>query len=146
MITPIVYAIPFFLALIGIELFFAWQLGVGFVFAIASRSILLRGLGSPILYLGRFEWERLAPLRRYAGGMLAIGVIASLNTQFDKLVVSNLFTTRDLGYYSLASMAGQLAYAATLPILIAALPHWTALHGKGRLAMGRIALHRLRRP
>lgn len=114
-----------------IELFFAWQLGVGFVFAIASRSILLRGLGSPILYLGRFEWERLAPLRRYAGGMLAIGVIASLNTQFDKLVVSNLFTTRDLGYYSLASMAGQLAYAATLPILIAALPHWTALHGNG---------------
>lgn len=27
MITPIVYAIPFFLALIGIELFFAWRMG-----------------------------------------------------------------------------------------------------------------------
>ena len=114
-----------------IELFFSWQLGVGVVFAIASRSILLRRLGTPILYLGRFEWKRLAPLRRYAGGMLAIGVIASLNTQFDKLVVSNLFTTQDLGYYSLAGMTGQLAYAATLPILVAALPHWTALQGAG---------------
>ena len=114
-----------------IELFFAWQLGVGVAFVIATRATLLRTLGTSILYLGKFERQRLAPLRRYAGGMLAIGIIASLNTQFDKVVVSNLFTTQDLGYYNLASMAGQLAYAATLPILIAALPHWTALHGAG---------------
>lgn len=113
-----------------LDLFFAWQLGAGILFAFAARVYLLRMLGKRMFFWDRFSWDRIRPMIAFAGGMLSISVFSSLNTQLDKVVVSALFATKDLGYYTLAGMAAQLPYAGTLPILVAALPHLTRLQAE----------------
>jgi O-antigen/teichoic acid export membrane protein len=109
------------------EVFFAWQLGFTVLFAFFVRFSLLRAIGHSGWALGAFVLERVRPLIAFAGGMVAISVISSLNTQLDKIVVSKMFSVETFGFYALASTLAQLPATATAPMIIGLLPKLTQL-------------------
>jgi O-antigen/teichoic acid export membrane protein len=65
--------------------------------------------------------------------MMAMALIASLNTQIDKLLTSKFLSLTDFGLYSLASTLAQVPSMLTLPITIAILPQLTRLSEEKKL-------------
>ena len=114
-----------------LSLFFAWQFAAGVIFLFFTRAMLVRQMGFASLSLGKFSLENLRPVLKFAGGMMAISIIASINTQLDKVVVSKMFTVADLGYYTLASTLAQLPLAVASPMMVALFPRFTALNEQG---------------
>jgi len=63
-----------------------------------------------------------AEVIKYLSGMIVIAFFSSVNIYADRIVTSKLFSLRDFGYYSLASMISQLPVLISLPIVIAIFP------------------------
>ncbi len=114
-----------------LPIFFSWQLAATFVFALAARLVLTRALGMRGFPIGGPNFASLKPHLAFAGGMFAISVMASINTQIDKIVVSKLFSIEMFGYYALAGTLAQLPVAVTSPIGAAIVPRLTALNAAG---------------
>jgi O-antigen/teichoic acid export membrane protein len=110
-----------------LPIFFGWQLAATFAFALAARTVLTASLGLRGFPTGGPNYAILKPHLAFASGMFAISVVASVNTQVDKIVVSKLFSMEMFGYYALASMLAQLPVALTSPIGAAIVPRLTAL-------------------
>ncbi len=105
-----------------LPLFFGWQLGTTIIFALISRIILVKELGFPGLTPGTFAYTALKSKLVFAGGMMWVSVISSINSQLDKLVVSKIFPLTDLGHYTLASTIAQIPLALVGPIAVAFYP------------------------
>jgi O-antigen/teichoic acid export membrane protein len=118
----------------GLILFFSWQLGATLLFAGIARRMLIRSMGLRSLAGLHFQWSALRPHWRYAGGMMAITVISIINTQFDKVLISRLFSLTEFAYYSLASTLAQLPIAAATPIAVAFFPRLVASVAGGNRA------------
>lgn len=114
-----------------LTVFFGWQLGATVLSMLLVRAVLVRAMGLRPFAVARFDLSALRPHLDYAGGMLAITVIAAINTQLDKLLISRFFPLAEFGYYSLASMLAQLPIAIGTPIAIALFPKMTAHIAKG---------------
>ena len=125
LVIPLLYLQP------SLQLFFGWQLGVTVVFFLITRAILLRGMGFGALTLGQASLKSLRPVMAFAGGMFAITVLAAINTQMDKLVVSKMFSIAEFSYYSLASTLAQLPSVVVGPLLVAMLPRLTRMVADG---------------
>ncbi|GEM_PF-1511840 len=117
-----------------LPLFLGWQLAATLAFAFVMRFALVKAIGFNGFAFGAFDWPTIKPHVTFAGGMLAISVTASINTQLDKLVVSKLFTIDDFAFYSLAGTLAQLPAAAVGPIMAGLLPALTGLITQGRRA------------
>ena len=116
-----------------LETFFIWQLLATIIFTLVMRLLLLNILNGncnfwlkPIL-----EKEVFVKIWRFAGGMLLISLVAALNTQMDKLIISKLLHIDTLGYYTLAVTLAMGILVLVGPISIAILPRFTALYSKG---------------
>jgi O-antigen/teichoic acid export membrane protein len=109
------------------QLFFAWQAAAGWVFLLLARSLLRREIGLPAAGVGRFSWPTLQPIVAYAGGMFAMSIIAGLNTQLDRIVVSSLRPLEEFAWYSVCATLAQVPSFVTLPIAAALLPRLTEL-------------------
>lgn len=116
-----------------LTVFFGWQLGATILSMLLARAVLVRAMGFRSFAVARFDLSALRPHVDYAGGMLAITIIAAINTQLDKLLISRFFPLADFGYYSLASMLAQLPIAIGTPIAIALFPKLTSDIAKGRI-------------
>ncbi len=114
-----------------LPIFFVWQLAATLAFALAARTVLTRSLGLHGFPIGSPNYASLKPHLAFAGGMLAVSVMASINTQIDKIVVSKLFSIEMFGYYALAGTLAQLPVAVTGPIGAAMLPRLTSLNSAG---------------
>lgn len=108
-----------------LSLFFGWQVMATLVFALLTRIALVREIGYTGWQMGTFDTIALKRNLVFAGGMMWISIISSLNTQIDKLLVSKLFSLSDFGYYSLASMLAQVPVALATPIAVAFYPFVT---------------------
>lgn len=120
--------------------FLLWQLISTFVFCLLSRYILCKTLSSnkpPVIH---FSYLRL--IWGYAVGMMILSIIASLNTQMDKLLVGHLLTLSDFSKYSLASTVGQVILMASLPIGLAFYPELTKLISSGDENKTKILFHK----
>lgn len=119
-----------------IRMFFLWQLFVSIATLCVMREVLryyiIRSIkGEPHAKIrGKFSWTALRAIRGYAAGMLGMSIIAGLNTQLDKLVVSKMLPLHEFAQYSLASTLAQIPYILTLPIAVALLPRLTNLLGQ----------------
>jgi O-antigen/teichoic acid export membrane protein len=117
-----------------IRMFFLWQAIASIAMLLVMRKVLLNRIITPLRGTsphkihGNFSWPALRAIRGYALGMLGMSVIAGLNTQLDKLVVSKMLALNDFAQYSLASTLAQVPYILTLPIAVALLPRLTNLH------------------
>lgn len=109
------------------RVFFLWQVIVSWGFLFVMRMALRKALGATPEARGSFSFALVRPIKGYALGMLALSVIAGLNTQMDRLIVSALRPITEFSYYALAATLSQIPTVMTMPIAMALLPRLTAL-------------------
>jgi O-antigen/teichoic acid export membrane protein len=100
--------------------FFLWQcLGNG-VFFFITRFNLWKYIKIDVTY--SFDKNIYKTVGKFAGGMMLMAILSSLNTQIDKLTISKLLSLKEFGYYSLAGVLAQLPILIITPITAAILP------------------------
>lgn len=114
-----------------LPVFFGWQLTATLIFAVMTRLVLVRKIGFSAWPAGRFDAAALKTNLVFAGGMMWISIVAGINTQIDKLVVSKMFSLTDFGYYTLAGALAQVPVALATPIAVAFYPHITTHVARG---------------
>lgn len=100
--------------------FFVWQCLVNGVFLFITRFNLWKYIKTDVTY--SFDRDILKTVGKFAGGMMLMAIISSLNTQIDKLVISKLLSLNDFGHYSLAGVLAQVPVLMITPIAAAILP------------------------
>lgn len=117
----------------SLEVFFIWQMISTIIFTIIMRFFLLKilNVNSNFRIVPVLERKVFLKIWRFAGGMLLISLIASLNTQMDKLIISKLLDINTLGYYTLAISIAMGIHILVSPISVALLPRFTALYSNG---------------
>lgn len=100
--------------------FFIWQTLMNVLFFFITRYNLWKYIKTEVSY--SFDKQVLKTVGRFAGGMMLMAIISSLNTQIDKLVISKLLSLKEFGYYSLAGVLSQVPVLIITPIAVAILP------------------------
>ena len=105
----------------SVVIYFVWQLVFSFVFLFISRFILLKSFKKRNFKFF-FSAKAIKGVIRFASGMLLLSIITVINTQLDKLVVSNTESLETFSYYSLAMTLGQLPILIVSPLVLAMYP------------------------
>jgi O-antigen/teichoic acid export membrane protein len=100
--------------------FFVWQLVVNGVFFFITRYNLWKFIRENIIY--KYDVNILKTVGKFAGGMMLMAIIASINTQIDKILISKMLSLKEFGYYSLAGILSQAPVIIITPIALAILP------------------------
>jgi O-antigen/teichoic acid export membrane protein len=100
--------------------FFIWQLSTNIIFFFITRYNLWKYIKTNITY--KFDKQVLKTVGKFAGGMMLMAIISSLNTQIDKLVISKLLSLKEFGYYALAGILSQVPEMIITPIAMGILP------------------------
>lgn len=108
-----------------IEAFFAWQAGVGFLYALVIRFAAWRVIGRvrPI----NFDLNQLKSVWRFAAGMGGIGLTALVFTQLDKLILSKLLELEEFGHYMLATVVVSGLSIVVAPLFNVIYPRFSVL-------------------
>ena len=109
----------------SLESYFIWQLFVTLIFFILTRKVLLKQIMINVKPV--FKLTILKTVSKFAAGMLLMALIASLNTQLDKLLVSKLLSLEYFGFYTISATFAQISSILILPIMIAILPKMTII-------------------
>lgn len=112
-----------------IEAYFIWQ---GMV------SLLTVGVLAAVTYAklpradrtASFSPAALRAVWRFAGGMMVITFLALLLTQIDKIILSNMLSLREFGYYTLAATVASGLFLLIIPITQAFYPQMCELYAK----------------
>lgn len=128
-----------------LEMFFIWQAISTLIFAILLRLSLYNSLTGfyKFVFKPKIEKSVLKRIWRFAGGVLLISLVAGLNTQMDKIVISKLLPIDSLGYYTLAVSLSMGIIVLVNPISIALLPRFTALYSMGKSEEASILFSRI---
>ncbi|MDB4601064.1 oligosaccharide flippase family protein [Flavobacteriaceae bacterium] len=128
-----------------LEMFFIWQTMATVIFAILLLLSLNKTLTGTYKFYFKLKIERsiFENVWRFAGGMFLISLVASLNTQMDKLIISKLLPIEILGYYTLAVSISIIIVVLVTPISVALLPRFTALYSAGKKGDARIFFHKI---
>lgn len=120
------------LILPSLKLFFIWQAVSTVFFTVLIRFALIRSLTGYYKYYYRPTIDILVfkKVWRFTGGMLLISLVACLNTQMDKIVISKLLPIKSLGYYTLGITLSMGIITIINPISTALLPRFTALYSE----------------
>ena len=101
--------------------FFLWQIVVGLIQTAVGAYLLWRELPKT-KSVPRFDKELLLDTWRFAAGMMGINVVALLQNQADKVILSKVLTLEKLGYYTMASTVAMGLYAIVNPLFSAVFP------------------------
>jgi O-antigen/teichoic acid export membrane protein len=104
--------------------FFAWQIVSSALQTVLAGFFLWRFLpqsAGP----ARFRLDLLRTVYRFAAGMMAIGILATILTQADKIVLSKVLRLEQFGYYMLAFTFGASLYRLISPVFTAVFPRLT---------------------
>ena len=123
--------------------FFIWQAISTLIFVIIVRISLNKVLTGKyeFNFPSKVEFTLLKSIRNFAGGMTLISLIAALNTQADKLMISKLLPIESLGYYTLAVSLSMGIIVLVNPISIALLPRFTALYSSNNMKKASMLFH-----
>jgi O-antigen/teichoic acid export membrane protein len=113
--------------------FFAWQLLASLLTLLLFGVKLYRCL-PPGERKAVFSVAALADIKAFAIGMIGINVLAVLQTQVDKLLLSRLIPLDQFGYYMLATSVCVLIYALVAPVTQALSPPIVAAATRGDAA------------
>lgn len=109
-----------------VQVFFAWQLVVGFAQTIATAVVLWKCLRvSPVR--AQFEMRHLRNVSRFASGLTVISLLAVALTQVDKVILSKLLSLEAFGYYTLATVVAGGMLQLVTPISSALFPQFAKL-------------------
>jgi len=103
--------------------YFSWQIGITIIYFLLLRLIVKKEVQSETK--AAFSKLILADIWHFAAGMFALSILSSILIQADKLVVSNLFSLSEFGFYTLASTFSQIPLMLVTPIGLAILPKFT---------------------
>lgn len=114
----------------SLETFFIWQAVSTIIFTLLLLLALNKILIGQYRFDFKFNIERsvFKKVWLFAGGMLLISLVASFNTQMDKLAISKILPLESLGYYTIAVSLSMGIMVLVNPISIALLPRFTALY------------------
>lgn len=114
----------------NIESFFLWQMFVTLSFVFIFRFILIFAITNKYFLPNNisFNKTKLKSVGAFAGGMFLISVVASINTQIDKLIISKVMSIQNLGYYTLSTTLSQVVLAIAAPFSTIFLPRFTNLY------------------
>jgi O-antigen/teichoic acid export membrane protein len=123
-----------------IRAFFLWQGVISLITAPVLAIAVYRALPrSPDF--ARLSWPALIKIRRFAGGMFAVTLLALLLTQIDKILISRLLPLAVFAQYALAGVVANALYMLTGPISAAFYPRFTELVTRRDEASLRRAYH-----
>ena len=105
--------------------FFIWQIIVNLLIFITTRYYLWSFIKTNFNF--KFDVTILKSVGKFAGGMMLMSIISSLNSQIDKLMISKMLTLKEFGYYSLAGTLSQIPVIIITPIALAILPRMVKL-------------------
>ncbi|MBI4807410.1 MAG: oligosaccharide flippase family protein [Nitrosomonadales bacterium] len=116
------------LALISpsIQIFFLWQIAV----SIVAVGVLAHGVHSELPrppLAPRFKFAAILEVWKFAGGVMAVTLLAILLTQIDKVLLSRLLTLEAFGFYTLAATVAGVLYVVTGPVINAFYPRMVEL-------------------
>jgi O-antigen/teichoic acid export membrane protein len=113
--------------------FFTWQVLVNLLHLMATRALLVHQLPKS-RERARFDAGMMRGVWRYAAGIAAISLSSMVLLQADKLVVSNLLSLTEFGYYGIAVAFATVPSAFSQPISAAVFPRLTRLYAAGNEA------------
>ena len=113
-----------------IQAFFLYQ-GTIYILEALALAIQVRNLLPSAPRPPHFSWASLHQVWRFAAGMTAITILATMLTQMDKLLLSRLLSLTDFGYYMLASTVASALYLLIMPISNVLRPHLAELVARG---------------
>ena len=117
-----------------LEMFFIWQAVSTILSALLLKYILYKNFfkEKPFSNWG-FQIKKvvLKHIGKFAGGMFLISLVSALNSQLDKLIITEYISITELGYYTLAVSISMGLLAIVRPISVALLPRFTALYTSG---------------
>ena len=116
----------------SMELFFVWQTVTTIVYAYLLRNALIKELKVKIPIIRKPIIDKVILIRtwKFAIGMFLISLVASFNTQMDKLAISKLLPISTLGYYTIAISLSQAIVLLITPMSSAIIPRLTSLYSE----------------
>jgi O-antigen/teichoic acid export membrane protein len=120
-----------------LKAFFLWQSLISLVTVPVLASIVYRTLPS-CSRRAQFSSAALNAIWRFAGGIMAISLLALSLTQVDKILLSRLLPLKNFAYYALAGTLTSVLYMLSGPVNAAFYPQFTELTTRGDSS----ALHR----
>jgi len=106
--------------------FFIWQLVINLLQTL-SYFVAVHHHIPKTLSPARFDVVLIKNLWKFATGMAAISVVATILTQMDKIVLSKLITLEQLGYYTLAGTIAYSLFGVVTPVASALFPRFSQL-------------------
>jgi O-antigen/teichoic acid export membrane protein len=119
----------------SLELFFYWQAGASIIFTLLIKLALEKELSGHYIFTISFKLDKkiIRKIWKFAGGMMLISLVAALNSQMDKVIISSLLSIETLGYYMLAVSISTGLTILVSPISTAILPRFTSLFSSGHI-------------
>lgn len=113
----------------SLELFFTWQSIITIIYALVLRYNLTKELKVkiPIFRKPIFDKSVLNNTSKFVAGIFLVSLVASFNTQMDKLAISKLLPINILGYYTIAISLAQSIILLVNPISTAVMPRISSL-------------------
>lgn len=108
-----------------VDTFLQWQIFSNVVYVLIARYCLSRNVSRK---LGRISLAILKQNYNVAAGMVAISILASINFQIDKLLVSKHLDVAFFGLYSIAATLAQVPIILANPVSSAIMPRLSRLH------------------
>lgn len=108
----------------SLTLFLFWQIFCNLVYVLVLRSYLIKSImfeaKGQVLSLVMTKLPK--DVVQYIGGMTIIAVIASVNSQIDKIMASTYLSLKVFGYYSIASNLAQIPVVMASPLAMSVFP------------------------
>lgn len=110
----------------SLQAFFLWQAASTILFVLFAGLLLRKQINGKYSFsIRKIEKDVLKRTWKFASGMLLISIVAALNTQMDKLIISKLLPLESLGFYTLAVSLSMGIVVIVNPISVAILPRLT---------------------
>lgn len=111
----------------SLKVYFFWQTFTTIFFTLLLKLYLQKKLlGAYISYISPvIEILILKRIWKFTGGVFLISVIAAINTQLDKVLISKLLSLENLGYYTLTITLSQSLLVLINPISTALFPRFS---------------------
>ena len=113
-----------------IQAFFLWYIVINMTYSFLLVYFVWRSL--PV-YKNRavFSMGLLKKIWKFAAGISAIAILATILTQLDKVILSRMLSLEMFGYYTLASMVSLTLVRFVLPVFFSLYPRFTQLVSLG---------------
>ncbi|MCO7123756.1 lipopolysaccharide biosynthesis protein [Ihubacter massiliensis] len=119
-----------------IRVFYVWHIISDLIYLVILRIYVVHKLNSN----KRLEWKLqdfkiMKSILPYTAGILIISIIALINKQMDKIIISKYMSLEELGAYNSAFLLGQLITIVSSAVSVALFSYYTQMFSKGDISL-----------